>query len=106
MKRYSFLLAVIILAVIIVFVLQKAGLWKTITAEDLEASIEVEDIDTFWTDKYYQPWPPRLVLVPAISFRVKNLTDQPLKYINFNANFRFMGDFENLGDAFLAAMLS
>jgi len=104
MKRYSFLLAVIILAVIIVFVLQKAGLWKTITAEDLEASIEVEDIDTFWTDKYYQPWPPRLVLVPAISFRVKNLTDQPLKYINFNANFRFMGDFENLGDAFLAAI--
>ncbi|MCK4931067.1 MAG: hypothetical protein KAT01_02800 [Candidatus Aminicenantes bacterium] len=95
---------VIILAVILVFVLQKAGLWKTITAEDLEASIEVVDVDTFWTDKYYQPWPPRLILVPAISFRVKNVTDQPLKYINFNANFRFMGDFENLGDAFLAAI--
>ena len=104
MKRYSFLLVVIILAVIVVFVLQKAGLWKTITAEDLEASIEVVDVDTFWTDKYYQPWPPRLILVPAISFRVKNLTDQSLKYINFNANFRFMGDFENLGDAFLAAI--
>lgn len=104
MKRYSFLLVVIILAVIVVFVLQKAGLWKTITAEDLEASIEIVDVDTFWTDKYYQPWPPRLILVPAISFRVKNLTDKPLKYINFNSNFRFMGDFENLGDAFLAAI--
>jgi hypothetical protein len=104
MKRFGFLFAVIILAVILVFVLQKAGLWKTITAEDLEASIEIVDVNTFWTDKYYQPWPPRLILVPAISFRVKNITDQPLKYINFNANFRFMGDFENLGDAFLAAI--
>ncbi len=104
MKRFSFLLIVIILSVILVFVLQKAGLWKTITAEDLESSIEIMDVDTFWTDKYYQPWPPRLILVPAISFRVKNLTDKPLKYINFNANFRFKGDFENLGDSFLAAI--
>ncbi len=104
MKRFAFLFAVILLAVILVFVLQKAGLWKTITAEDLEASIEVVDVDTFWTDKYYQPWPPRLILVPAISFRVKNLTEKPLKYINFNANFRFMDDFENLGDSFLAAI--
>ncbi len=104
MKRFGFLFVVIILAVILVFVFQKAGLWKTITAEDLEASIEVLDVDTFWADKYYQPWPPRLILVPAISFRVKNLTDKPLKYINFNANFRFMGDFENLGDSFLAAI--
>lgn len=104
MKRYSFLLAVIILAVILVFVLQKAGLWKTITAEDLKNSIEVVDVDTFWTDKYYQPWPPRLILIPAISFRVKNISDKPIKYINFNANFRFLGDFENLGDSFLAAI--
>lgn len=104
MKRYSFLLVVIILAVILVFVLQKAGLWKTITAEDLKNSIEVVDVDTFWTDKYYQPWPPRLILIPAISFRVKNISDKPIKYINFNANFRFVGDFENLGDSFLAAI--
>ena len=104
MKRYAFLFVVIILAVILVFILQKAGLWKTITAEDLESSIEILDVDTFWTDKYYQPWPPRLILVPVISFRVKNTTDSPLKYINFNANFRFMGDFENLGDSFLAAI--
>ncbi len=104
MKRFSFLFAVIILSVVLVFVLQKAGLWKTITADDLKSSIEVLDVDTFWTDKYYQPWPPRLILIPAISFRVKNTTDKPLKYINFNANFRFLGDFENLGDSFLAAI--
>ena len=104
MKRFAFLFVVIILAVILVFILPKAGLWKTITAEDLESSIEILDVDTFWTDKYYQPWPPRLILIPAISFRVKNTTDIPLKYINFNANFRFMGDFENLGDSFLAAI--
>jgi hypothetical protein len=32
------------------------------------------------------------------------VTDKPLKYINFNANFRFRDDFENLGDSFLAAI--
>ncbi len=61
-------------------------------------------METKWVSKYYQPWPPKLILVPAISFRVKNLTDKPLRYINFNANFRFRDDFENLGDSFLAAI--
>jgi hypothetical protein len=104
MKRYAFLLVIFILAAALVFVLQKAGLWKTITAKDLEATIEIVDVRTSWVDKYYQPWPPRLILVPSISFRVKNIADKPIKYINFNANFRFQDDYENLGDAFLAAI--
>jgi len=104
MKRFAFLLAVFILAAALVFVMQKAGLWKTMTAEDLGASIEVVDVHTSWVDKYYQPWPPRLILVPSITFRVKNITDKPIKYVNFNANFRFQDDYENLGDSFLAAI--
>jgi len=104
MRRYIFLLIIIVLAVVLVFVLQKVGLWKTITAEDLGESIEVMDVKTSWVEKYYQPWPPRLILVPSITFRVKNITDKPIKYINFNANFRFEDDYENLGDAFLAAV--
>ncbi|MFW6160246.1 MAG: hypothetical protein ACOC57_03800, partial [Acidobacteriota bacterium] len=51
-----------------------------------------------------QPWPPKLILVPAVSFKVKNISDKPMRYINFNANFRFRDDFENLGDCFLAAI--
>lgn len=104
MRRYFFLLIVIIIVVILVFILQRVGLMETVTSEELKASIEILDVETKWVSKYYQPWPPKLILVPAISFRVKNLTDKPLRYINFNAIFRFRDDYENLGDNFLAAI--
>ncbi len=106
MKRYSVILVIIVSAVLLVFALQKLGVMTSMTAEDLDESIEIINVKTSWVDKYYQPWPPRLILVPSISFRVKNKTEKSLRYINFNANFRFRDDFENLGDAFLAAIRS
>lgn len=106
MKRYGIILSIIAVAVLLVFSLQKLGVMTSMTAEELDEAIEIIDVKTSWVDKYYQPWPPRLILVPSISFRVKNKTEKPLRYINFNANFRFRDDFENLGDAFLAAIRS
>lgn len=106
MKRYGFLFIILAAAALIVFGLQKLGVMTSMTAEDLGEAIEIMDVKTSWVDKYYQPWPPRLILVPSISFRVKNKTKKPLRYINFNANFRFRDDFENLGDSFLAAIRS
>ncbi len=104
MRRYGFILASIIVVAVVLFILNKAGLIKTVSPEELKSSIEIQDVETKWVSKYYQPWPPKLILVPAILFRVKNLTDKPLRYINFNANFRFRDDYENLGDSFLAAI--
>jgi len=72
--------------------------------DQLKASMEITDIETMWVYKFYQPWPPRLILVPALSFRVKNIGDKPLSYVNFNGVFRFKADNENLGDCFLAAI--
>jgi len=104
MRKYSFILAAIIIVAAVLFILSKAGLIKTVSPEELKASLELQEVQTKWVSKYYQPWPPKLILVPTISFRVKNLTDKPLRYVNFNANFRFMDDYENLGDSFLAAI--
>lgn len=104
MRRYSLILIVIVAVAVVFFILQRAGLMKTVSPEELEASIEIIDVKTKWVSKYYQPWPPKLILVPAISFRVKNVTDKPLRYINFNANFKFKADFENLGSHFFAAI--
>ncbi|MCD6193194.1 MAG: hypothetical protein DRJ11_04980 [Candidatus Aminicenantes bacterium] len=104
MKRWLFILMVIAIAVVMVYIFEKTGLWKTVSPEELKNSIEIVDVETKWVKKYYQPWPPKLILVPAISFRVKNISDKPLRYINFNANFRFKDDYENLGDCFLAAI--
>jgi hypothetical protein len=77
---------------------------KSMSSDELKKSIELVDIETKWVSKYYQPWPPRLILVPIISFRVKNVGSAPLEHINFNAVFNFKGDPENLGDNFLAAV--
>jgi hypothetical protein len=66
--------------------------------------MEIMDVQTKWVSKEYRAWPPKLVLVPVISFRVKNISDKPLTYVNFNAIFKFKGETKNLGDNFLAAI--
>jgi hypothetical protein len=92
-----------VFALILAFFLQKVGC-KTITTEELQSSIEVIDVETKWVMKEYHPWPPVLKLVPAISFKVKNLTDKPLRYVNFNAVFRIKDTYENIGDNYLSAI--
>src|SRR5512136_2991493 len=77
---------------------------KTMSSEELKSSIEVLDYTSSWVSKYYQPWPPRLILVPQIKFRIKNIGAKPLTYVNFNAVYQFKGDPENFGDAFMAAI--
>lgn len=99
MRRHA--LAVGVLAALAVAVLPGC---KVMSSEELRSSIEVLDYSSVWVAKYYQPWPPRLILVPQISFRVKNVGPKPLTYVNFNAVFNFKGEAENFGDAFLAAI--
>ena len=77
---------------------------KSISPEELKASLEIVEVSSKWVAKTYQPWPPKLILVPTITFRVKNNSDRPLNYMNFNAIFKFRDDQENLGDNFLAAI--
>lgn len=77
---------------------------KQMSTEELKSSMEIVEVETKWVSKEYRAWPPKLVLVPVISFRVKNISDQPLTYINFNAIFKFKGETKNLGDNFQAAI--
>ena len=78
---------------------------KVPTDEEIKKSLEVVDLDSKWVAKEYRQWPhPKLTLVPVITFRVKNLSSVPLKYVNFNALFKEQGAVENRGDCFLAAI--
>jgi hypothetical protein len=104
MKNLSFILAVVILAIIVIAVAHFTGLWKTVSHEDLEGSFELMNIETKWVEKTFQSWPPKLVLVPAISFKIKNVSEKPLKYFYLNANFKFRDDVANLGDGFIEAI--
>lgn len=104
MKNASFILAVILLGIIVAAVAHFTGLWETKSHEELEGAFELVDVETKWVEKTYQPWPPKLVLVPAISFKIKNVTEEPLKYVYLNANFKFRDDVANLGDGFIQAI--
>jgi len=78
---------------------------KTPSIDQVQASLEVVDVQTKWVVKEYRQWPqPKLVLVPLVQFRIRNKTAEPLKYINFNGVFKKPGDTKNLGDNFLAAI--
>jgi len=78
---------------------------KSPSIAEVQASLQVVDVQTKWVAKDYKQWPqPKLVLVPLVQFRVKNTSSQPLLYVNFNAIFKKPGDPENLGDNFLAAI--
>jgi hypothetical protein len=101
MRRYIFPAGLVIL--ILALSLLPACV-RSMSPEELKAAVEVLDVQTKWVAKTYQPWPPKLVLVPTISFRIKNLSSKPLNYVNFNAIFKFKDDQENLGDNFLAAI--
>ncbi len=74
------------------------------SSKELLNSLEVLDVQTKWVTKYYQPWPARLVMVPQVAFRVRNKTEEPLTYVNFNAIFQFKGEQQNFGDCYLAAI--
>jgi hypothetical protein len=92
---------VLVLGILVLAVLPAC---KTMSRDELKGTIEVMDYTSTWVSKYYQPWPPRLILVPQISFRIKNIGTKPLNYVNFNAVYQFKGDPENFGDAFRASI--
>jgi hypothetical protein len=77
---------------------------KPPSQDEVKAMMQVVDVTTKWVSKAYQPWPPKLILVPSISFRIKNVSARPLTYVDFNAIFRFKGESENLGDSFYAGI--
>ncbi len=101
MRKWSFL-AVFVTAVLVVSF--SSSCMKAMDPEELKSSMEVMNIETKWVSKVYKPWPPKLILVPVISFQVKNVSNKPLNYVNFNGIFKFKDQVENFGDNFLAAI--
>jgi len=105
MKKKSFLVSFIPLSFLLILIITLGnGCTKSVSPEELKSSIELKNIETRWEKKYYQPWPPKLILVPAISFKVHNIGEEPLSYVYFNGIFRFIGEKENLGDNFIAGI--
>ena len=104
MKRKNFASVAVLAAAVVLALISQTGC-KSMTDAEVAAAIELTDLSTSWTMKEYRQWPnPKLTLVPTVTFRIRNLTDETLKFININAIFREENSIENLGDQFKAVI--
>ena len=72
MAKFKFTIFLICIAVALTFIQTSCNVPTT---EDLKTYFEVLDLQSKWVKKYYSPWPQKLILVPSISFQVKNLSN-------------------------------
>lgn len=66
---------------------------------DLAQALEVLEVSTGWADAGIVGGQNKIV--PSVSFRLKNLSDQPLKVLQINATFRQINDGNEFGSQFL-----
>ena len=71
---------------------------------DLTKGLEIVDASTGWYDA--GPVNGQNKLVPSISFKLKNVSDQPLVALQINAVFRRLNDKDEWGSAFIAVTKS
>jgi hypothetical protein len=63
---------------------------------DVKQALQVTDVVSGWYDAGIIAG-GKNKLVPSVTFRVKNVSDQPVTYVQFNAVFRVIGDVQELG---------
>jgi hypothetical protein len=68
---------------------------------DLTTSLQVDAVTTGWFDAGLIEGKKKLV--PAVSFTLKNASDQRLRVLQVNASFRRVGDLDEWGSAYLTA---
>lgn len=102
-RNNSWLLVVIAVCFILFFVFFKDNiLEKSVSFETLKSSIEVFNISSHWVvkkeidDEDFKG----VILVPEISFRVRNIGESNLKYVFFLGVFRFLDTGKNIGEGF------
>lgn len=113
--KWSFFIIIVVICAILAYLFVFSPPWLTkkvpllnkiaqffqpVKPEELKEAIQLVDIDTYWGEKSVRPW--ETVLVPVISFKVKNIGQKPLQYVSFNAVFRFKGEEQALGDCYLS----
>jgi hypothetical protein len=100
-KLMGLIAALVVLAPLPVFLAS----CKAITDEEVKNAMQIEILETKWVMKEYRQWPnPKLVLVPCVVFRIKNLAAETMAYVSFNGIFKERNAVENRGDNFLAAI--
>jgi hypothetical protein len=69
---------------------------------DVEKAVKITDVHTGWYDAGIQDGKNKLV--PSVSFKLQNLSDQPVDSVQVNAIFRRVGETEAWGEHFATAI--
>jgi hypothetical protein len=69
---------------------------------DVEKSVHITDVHTGWYDAGIQDGKNKLV--PSITLKLQNVSDQPVESVQVNAIFRRVGENEAWGEHFVTAI--
>jgi len=94
-----------IVAVVMVLIYKVTIIDKTIDPEVLKSSIEIFNIDSKWvvSEEVDTPEFKGIILVPQISFQVRNIGSVKLSYVRFLGIFSLLGKPKDLGDSVYVA---
>ena len=100
--KFWLMLVVAVAGVILALIFSRSVVKNTWSAEEISRSIQIVWHESKWVDKRAKPG--EAVIVPSITFRVKNVGTRPLQYVDFQGIFAFVEGGENLSDGFIQAI--
>lgn len=100
--KFWLMLVVAVAGVILALIFSHSVIKDTWSAEEISRSIQIVWHESKWVDKRAKPG--EAVIVPSITFRVKNTGTRSLQYVDFQCIFAFVEGGENLSDGFIQAI--
>lgn len=94
-----------VVAVVMLIIYKVTIIDKTIEPDVLKNSIEIFNIDSKWvvSEEVDTPEFQGIVLVPQVSFQVRNIGSENLSYVRFLGVFSLLGKPKDLGDSVYVA---
>ena len=89
----------VVFGLVLIFVFYKTVIKETMSDEEVAKSIQIVWQDSIWVDKKVRP--DEAIIVPALTFKIKNTGSRPLQYVGFNCIFIFEESGENLTDGYV-----
>lgn len=86
--KFWLMLFVVFSGAILLLIFSRSVIRETWSAAEVGRSVQIVGYESKWVDKKIKP--DQAIIVPAISFRIKNVGKRPLQYVDFQAVFAFV----------------
>lgn len=99
MKKDATFWLTLLATLVVIFILQfffRNTFYKVPTKEELASSVKVVGVHSQWVDKYINP--QESSIVPALTFKIRNVGKRPIQHIIVNVVFELEGLNQDLGD--------